>query len=82
MQVDTHTTNGGAGDWDEPAVQVVEEVARVKDVDPLDLDLLNEVVDPDALNDLVAHAPGAVRIEFEYENQRVTVRGNGHVHVE
>ncbi|WP_265110263.1 HalOD1 output domain-containing protein [Halosolutus halophilus] len=82
MQIDTCRTNDGAENWDEPATRVVEEVARAKNVDPLDLDLLSEVVDPDALNDLVSHAPREVRVAFEYERHTVTVRGDGHVRVE
>lgn len=67
---------------DEPATTVVREIADGKDADPLDLGRLSETVDPDALNDLVTRSPGAVRIEFEYERHRVTVRGDGQVHVE
>lgn len=82
MQTDTCRTNGATENWDEPATQVVMEVAEAKDVDPLELDSLAEVVDPDALNDMVARSLRTVRIEFEYEGHTVTVRGDGLVHVE
>lgn len=79
MQTDIHGTTGGV---EEAATTVVEEVARVKDTDPLELDPLYQVVDPDALNELVAHAADAVTIDFEYEGHVVTVRGDGHVTVD
>lgn len=81
MRTPTHESDGGATDGPEPAVQVVERVADAEGVDPVSLGRLNDVVDPDALNALVAGGPGAVEIEFEYENRRVIVRGDGRIRV-
>lgn len=82
MQTGIQGGNDGSGTWDEPATGVVMKVADAKDVDPIDLDSLYEVVDPDALNALVSLSEGTVRIEFEYEGYVITVRSDGHIHVE
>lgn len=82
MQTDIHGTTGGVENWEEAATKVAEEVARAKGIDPIELDPLYEVVDPDALNELVTHATDVVRIDFEYEGRTVTVRGDGHVTVD
>lgn len=81
MRIPTHEPDGGATDDPEPAVQVVERVADAEGVDPVALDRLNDVVDPDALNRLVSQGPGAVQIEFEYEGWRVIVSGDGRIRV-
>lgn len=81
VRIPTHEPHGEATDVPEPAVQVVERVADEKGEDPVALGRLNDVVDPDALNELVGHEPAAVEIEFEYENRRVIVRGDGRVRV-
>lgn len=82
MQTDTCGTNGESANWVDPATKVVEEVARAKDVDPLDIDPLTEVVNLDALSKLVRCSTGEVSIEFEYERHTITVRGDGDIHVE
>ncbi|WP_265108965.1 HalOD1 output domain-containing protein [Halosolutus halophilus] len=82
MQTDICKGDDESGTWDEPATAVVMMVADAKDADPLDLDSLYEVVDPDALAGLVSRSEGPVRIEFEYEGYAVTVRSDGHVHIE
>ncbi len=82
VHADSSTLSGGAEARDETAVQVATAVARAKGVDPIELDALHEVLDPDALDDLVTSTPGPVCVEFEYERHTVTVRGDGHVVVE
>ncbi|WP_265108008.1 HalOD1 output domain-containing protein [Halosolutus halophilus] len=82
MQTGIQGGNDGSGTWDEPATGVVMMVADAKDVDPIDLDSLFEVVDPDALNALVSRSEGTVQIEFEYEGYVITVRSDGHIHIE
>lgn len=79
VQIDTQESDGGRTDRKELAVEVVEVVADAKGVDPFDLGPLTEAIDPDALDALVSHAPGALRIEFEYEGRTVTVDANGRV---
>ncbi|WP_265112299.1 HalOD1 output domain-containing protein [Halosolutus halophilus] len=81
MQTNIHRGNDESGTWDEPATAVVMMVADAKDVDPLDLDSLYEVVDPDALTALVSHTEATAQIEFEYEGYAVTVRSDGHIHI-
>lgn len=72
-------------DWttfDSPSTAVVTAVAETADRDPTTIDPLYEVVDPDALDDIVASTcyprgtPDA-RIEFLYHGYRVLVKANG-----
>lgn len=67
--------------------EVVEKVAEVEDVDPLELTPpLYDVIDPDALDKLFASMPTAGRMEgqvtFSYNGYEVTVCGDGHVFVQ
>lgn len=82
MQTDTQESDGGRTNHEELAVEVVEVVADAKGVDPFDLGPLAEAIDPDALDALVSHAPGALRIEFEYEDRTVTVDADGWIRAE
>lgn len=58
--------------------QVIDSVAEKKGVDPLMLDPIYDVVDPDALDSLVNH-PGTedCEITFRYESHFVTVGSDG-----
>ncbi|WP_435347259.1 HalOD1 output domain-containing protein [Haloarchaeobius sp. HRN-SO-5] len=60
----------------ELSTQVVEEVARAKDVDPLSLDPIIESVDPDALDRLFDSRNRGLQLTFEYEGYTVTVDGD------
>lgn len=62
--------------------RVVEAVANEEGIPPHDLDQpLNEVVDPDALDDLF-RADGTIEtVEFSYHGYAVVVRGAGRVAV-
>lgn len=67
--------------------EIVEKVAEVNDVDPLELSPpLFEVVDTDALNQLFASTPTTGRMEgevtFSYNGNEVTVSGDGYVTVQ
>lgn len=62
-----------------PSMRIVEEVARAKDVDPLELAPLFETIDGDALDDLFTNADTAVSVTVEYEGYTVTIRTNGTV---
>lgn len=65
---------------------VVESVAAVLRRDPLDVDPLYEYVDTDALDALVAAAPGKrspyLSTSFRFENTGVTVTADGTIRIE
>jgi hypothetical protein len=69
------------GNYDRPTVGVVEAVAAATDRDPGSLPQLGHVVDPDAIDDLLASDPD-VEIDFEYADTTVTVYGDGTVVVD
>lgn len=64
---------------------VVDAVAEAKGVDPLELEPLYTVVDPDALNNMfrpaVGSASSALELSFSMEGCEVVVRGDGEVAV-
>lgn len=61
-----------------PSVLAVEVVADARGCDPTDLEPLYAVVDPDALDALVAGGRGGgPRVAFEYEGVAVEVRDDG-----
>lgn len=68
-----------------PSEVVVSAVASVAGVSPLELGPLYAVVDPGALDALVAHAQrtgtGTHRVWFAYEGFDVCVRTNGEVRI-
>lgn len=73
---------------DEPVIiQIVEQVAAQKGVDPLALHPpLHDVIDTDALEALFRSAkrgdvPSTVTLEFVYQGYTVRVDSGGHVHV-
>ncbi|MFB6183036.1 MAG: HalOD1 output domain-containing protein [Haloarculaceae archaeon] len=69
------------GEADSLTTAVVEEVARAKGVDVLDLDPLYESVDLDTLDDLFASGFDG-RVEFTYEDYVVSVRGRQQIAVD
>lgn len=62
---------------------IVEKIAATEDVDPLALDPLYEVIDPDALDSVFAATNGSPRsdgeIAFEYSGHTVVVSSDGTV---
>ena len=70
---------------DEISETVVTTVAEAKGVDPLDLEPLYAVVDPDALNRMFASARRAesssLELEFSVAGCQVVVHGDGEVAV-
>lgn len=61
---------------------VVEAVAEREGTDPVEFDdCLYDVVDPDALENLVTGTGSLHRIEFTYRGHRVVVDGDGDVDV-
>lgn len=72
--------------FESPSTAVVTAVAAASGVDPVSIDPLYEVIDPDALNSIVASASGGfdsscARIEFTYQDYRVLVKANGQGHL-
>lgn len=66
------------GDQVRLSMRVIEAVADAKGVDPVTLDPLYDVLDPDALDGLFScDVQGCV--QFEYEGRRVTVYSDGEV---
>lgn len=79
-------TVGGAAEQIPVSEEVVSAVAAARGADPLDLDPLSNVIDPDALDALHERdGPGGTRspdrIEFTYDGRRVAVSGDGSVTV-
>lgn len=63
---------------------VVDALADAEDVDPLELEPLYEVIDPDALDSLFAPADDderAGRVQFRTAGYRVEVTSTGRVHL-
>lgn len=68
--------------FDSPSTAVVTAVAEEADTDPDTLEPLYEVIDPDALDTIIASTRYADRspdtsIVFPYHHYRVTVKANG-----
>jgi hypothetical protein len=64
-----------------PSAAIIEGLAEVKDVDPLELDPLFEQIDLDALDQLFDHSDGAQSALLSYSLDRwnVFVRQDGHI---
>lgn len=56
---------------------IVDLIARVDGTDPVELDPLYGVIDPDVLNSLCDSSPGFTSLEFAYQGHRVTVEATG-----
>jgi hypothetical protein len=70
-----------------PSEAVVPAIAETRGCDPTELPPLNDVLDPDALNDLFADTAGGHyrrdgHLTFEYTDCRVVVLGGEKVRVE
>jgi len=67
------------------SIDVIESVADVRDLDPLELPQLRTVIDPDALEQLFSHTAngaGQARLTFTYAGCEVTVNGDETVTVQ
>jgi hypothetical protein len=66
-----------------PVVAVISAVAQVSGEDPFELPPLNNVINTDALNELVAseRQTGLESVTFEYAGYDVVVTGSGEVKV-
>lgn len=66
---------------------VIEAVAEREGMDPVDLTPpLYDMIDPDAVNELLASIPDEhradVELTFTYSGYQITVQGNGHGRIE
>lgn len=76
-------SEGKSDSREAPVFAVVSAVAEASGTDPFELPPLNEVIDPEALNDLFASRPEASveKVAFRYAGYDVAVHGNGDVRV-
>ena len=66
------------GDAESPSMAVLEAVASATDRDPVDLPVLENVLDTDALDALVTHSTDATtRVSFSYDGVDVVVDSAG-----
>ena len=63
-----------------PVETVLYEIADRVDVDPIDLPVLSDYIDPDAL-EAVLESASDVRVTFQYDTHRITVDGDGNVEI-
>lgn len=67
---------------DSVSLSVIDALAAELDADPVELDPLYHVVDPEALDQLVRGAATGTRVRFAYDGHTVEVRGDGTVLVD
>lgn len=66
-------------DADAPSMRVVQFVADRRDADPMDLEPLGHVLDPDALDSLVESFDDDEYLRIEYEGLVLYVWGDGEI---
>lgn len=64
---------------DPPSVQLVRELANVRDCEPGDLEPLYGTVDLESLDDLVEGSDGQLTVEFTVDGDRVRIDDDGSV---
>ena len=64
-----------------PTVAVVEAVAAATDRTPTGLPLLQNTLDPDALNALLTREAASVTVSFQYAGTIVSVSGDGDIKI-
>ena len=64
----------------DPVETILYEIADRKGVDPIDLPVLSDHIDPDAL-EAVLESASDVSVTFQYATHRVTVAGDGDVEI-
>lgn len=68
---------------DSPSLRVIDALADATDTDPLELDPLYGVIDPEALDQFIrADTDGNASVQFAYDGHDVEVRGDGTVAVD
>jgi|GEM_PF-6186455 len=71
-------------DWqgsEPPSVAVVEAVAAATDQTPTELPLLQNTLDPDALNALLTGEAASVTVSFQYAGAVVSASGDGSIKI-
>lgn len=69
-----------SGDSCSPSERIIQSVAEQTNTDPLELPLLYDTIDPDALDALLNRLEGC-EIQFQYAGQTVCVESDGVVHL-
>lgn len=69
-------------DWSDvtPSTAIIEAVSTVVDADPVEIDPLRDVADPDAIDkllDTAGDAAGDLEVTFRYESVHVSARRDG-----
>ncbi|WP_275040113.1 HalOD1 output domain-containing protein [Natrialba taiwanensis] len=59
-----------------PSMAIVDLVARESGTDPIELEPLYDVIDPDMLDSLCESSSGFTSLEFNYHGRNVTVRAD------
>ena len=68
---------------DSVSLSVIEALADELDTDPVELEPLYQVVDPEALDQLFqGTTPASARIQFAYGDHAIEVRGDGTILVD
>lgn len=68
---------------DSPSLRIIDALAAATDTDPLELDPLYDVVDPEALDRFLAADPtGEATVAFGYDGHSVEVRSDGAIAVD
>ncbi|WP_339105261.1 HalOD1 output domain-containing protein [Haloterrigena salinisoli] len=68
---------------DSLSLSVIEALADATDTDPVELEPLYHVVDPEALDQLFQETtPTTARVQFNYGDHTVEVRGDGTISVD
>jgi hypothetical protein len=57
----------------EPSLEVVTVVADAKEVGPMELSPLYDVVDPDTIDSVMQHSDDSFELSFDYDGVRVVV---------
>lgn len=64
-------------EWESPSYTVIEALADLKDVSPIDLDPLYEHIDPEALDDLFSRSQNeSITLTFTVENYIIQIQAD------
>lgn len=69
-----HQINGSSS----PSVAIIRTLAGAKGVDPLELSVLHEVVDLEAMDEILT-GPGTTSVKFSYDGLDVLVEADGRI---
>lgn len=75
-------------DYEPVTTAILMAVASLREVDPVELESLNDVIDPDALNELFVHwnreipRSGGGSVSFSFAGYEVTIQSDGEIVLE